>query len=181
MDKRKEANLRVRQAISHSLLELMQERPLSSISVSEVIRKAGVARASFYRNYTSKEDVLVGYVRYVLEDFREKADYDLSDYLSMRHIRRIFEYLSRYRSCFLNLHDSGHAPMVLDEFNSFHASIAGDMPANSDARYRLYFFIGAVYNSAVFWLKEDNPAPLDAVAAALLKAVAPARGPAPEA
>ena len=74
MDKRKTENLRVRKAITDALFELMKNQPLSTVSVSEIIRKAGVARVSFYRNFDSKEDVLVGLVRYVLDDFRENSD-----------------------------------------------------------------------------------------------------------
>ena len=82
MDKRKEANLRVKKALTDSLFQMMENRPLSEITITEIIRDSGVARVSFYRNYNSKEDILITLVRDILEDFRETADYDLSDFYS---------------------------------------------------------------------------------------------------
>lgn len=51
-------NSYVRTQILSTLLAMMEEQELSAISISELVRRAGVGRASFYRNYASKEDVL---------------------------------------------------------------------------------------------------------------------------
>lgn len=59
MDKRREENLRVKENIINTLFCFMQKKSLSDITVTELVKGAGVARASFYRNYDSKEDVLV--------------------------------------------------------------------------------------------------------------------------
>ena len=50
MDKRKEANLRVRRQITDTLFALMQKKSLSEITVSEIVKGAGVARAYIYLN-----------------------------------------------------------------------------------------------------------------------------------
>ena len=43
MDKRKEANLRVKKAITDSLFQMMESRPLSEITITEIIKTSGVA------------------------------------------------------------------------------------------------------------------------------------------
>ena len=43
-------NAYVIQHLTSAMLELLHDRPLSEISISELIEKAGVGRASFYRN-----------------------------------------------------------------------------------------------------------------------------------
>ena len=58
MDKRKEANLRVKKNITEALFALMDKKDFSKITVTDIIEEAKVARASFYRNYESKEDLL---------------------------------------------------------------------------------------------------------------------------
>ena len=40
--------------ITDALLGLLREKPLERISVSELCGRAGVGRASFYRNFISK-------------------------------------------------------------------------------------------------------------------------------
>ena len=98
VDKRREANLRVRRAITDALFELMETRPLGSIAVSEIARRAGVARVSFYRNYATKEAVLAGFIQDVLDEFSAAADYDLADCMTVKHVRRTLEYFRRYRA-----------------------------------------------------------------------------------
>lgn len=51
-------NSYVRTQILTALLAMLETQDLSSVSICELTRRAGVGRASFYRNYTSKEDVL---------------------------------------------------------------------------------------------------------------------------
>ena len=177
MDKRKEANLKVRRAITDALFSLMKESELSRISIAEIIRKASVARVSFYRNYDSKEDVLTGLVRDVLDEFRDTANYPLSEYMSLCHIDRSLQYFDRYRKYVLNLHNSGYSAMLLDELNQFHAMIAGDMMASSDSRYQIYIFIGALYNTAIVWLSEEQPKERNTVARILWEAIAPRKEP----
>lgn len=82
MDKRKEANMRVKSGITVALLNLMHRKNFSDITASELVREAGVARAFFYRNYDSKEDVLLTLIEDVLEQFRGTIDGDGTDYYS---------------------------------------------------------------------------------------------------
>lgn len=92
MDKRKKANKRVKGSIIRALFELMHEKSFSDITISELIRRAGVARVSFYRNYESKEDVLLTLIEDVLEQFRGMVDCNESDFSTYENIRRSFEY-----------------------------------------------------------------------------------------
>ena len=54
----KESNQLTRECLQLSLMHLMRERPYEKITVSEIVRRAGVSRTAFYRNYTDKEDIL---------------------------------------------------------------------------------------------------------------------------
>lgn len=46
------------ESIETALLQLMQEHNLKEISVTQIVKRAGVSRGAFYRNYDTKEDVL---------------------------------------------------------------------------------------------------------------------------
>ncbi len=47
--------------ITDAMFELLKTKELSQITVTELIRKAGVCRASFYRNFYLTEDVIRQY------------------------------------------------------------------------------------------------------------------------
>lgn len=157
MDKRKEENLRVKRDITNTLFALMQRKSLAEITVSELVRGAGVARASFYRNYASKEDVLVTLVRDVLELFRRNIHESPEGLYARENILLSFQFFARYRSYMLDLCRSGFSLLILEELNHFHESIEGTMPSSSMERYSLYMYIGALFNTAVTWLADEHP------------------------
>jgi len=51
----------VRRYLVKALLLLLERRDFEDISIKELLLKAGVSKASFYRNYKTKEDILDDY------------------------------------------------------------------------------------------------------------------------
>lgn len=51
-----------REAIQDALFMLMRKKEYEKITITDIIRKSGVSRSAFYRNYHSKEDILMGTV-----------------------------------------------------------------------------------------------------------------------
>lgn len=156
MDKRREANIRVKKNITNTLFSLMSKKSLDDIHITELVDGAGVARASFYRNYCSKEDILVTLIRDVLEEFREGIVRDQGSFYTYENVLRSFQYFKKYQSYILNLHRSGFSSVLLEELNHFHESIEGSMPSSSIEKYQLYVYIGALFNTAMIWLLEDD-------------------------
>lgn len=165
MDKRREANLRVKQNITRSLFSLMKEKSLADIHITEIVRRAGVARASFYRNYCSKEDVLVTLIRDVLNEFSEEIQIKQDNFYTYENILLSFQYFKKYRSYVLDLYHSGFLSVLVEELNHFHESIGGFMPSTFIERYQLRIYIGALLNTSISWLmKDDKNSPEDMAA-----------------
>ena len=51
-------NTYVKQQITKALLELLKEKSIADISITELTQKAQIGRVSFYRNFQTKEDIL---------------------------------------------------------------------------------------------------------------------------
>lgn len=156
MDKRKEANLRVKSSITMALFSLMHQKSFSDITISEIIRTAGVARVSFYRNYDSKEDVLLTLIEDILEEFRSTIDSNETNYYTYENIRRSFAYFKRYGSYILDLYHFGYGSILLEKLNQFHEEVAGNMPSRSIERYELYMYMGALFNTAIQWIRNGT-------------------------
>lgn len=58
MDKRKAANQRVKDRLLSALIEFSGYNDWSKLTITELIEKSGVARASFYRNFKSVEEII---------------------------------------------------------------------------------------------------------------------------
>ena len=71
-----ERNTYVKARITQAAIELLKEKPLADISISEIIGQAQVSRNSFYRNYSEKEDILRTHIRQLFLTW--KADYEKS-------------------------------------------------------------------------------------------------------
>lgn len=72
MKRKNEAHELVLQCLTEALLKLMEKKPFNEISVSELCEKAGVARASFYRNYDSMQEILTNYLSSVTDEWWEE-------------------------------------------------------------------------------------------------------------
>ncbi|MDG3132035.1 TetR/AcrR family transcriptional regulator [Streptococcus suis] len=68
----KEVNQLTKESIETALLFLLEKKDLKQISISELVRKAGVSRNAFYRNYKSKEDILEAYYERTLISLKKK-------------------------------------------------------------------------------------------------------------
>lgn len=60
--KKSTANELGRECIYIALLQLMEQQPYSEITVTDIARRAGVSRMTYYRNYSSKDDILIQHI-----------------------------------------------------------------------------------------------------------------------
>lgn len=153
MDKRVEANQRVKEKIGKGLIALMKEKNFSEITVTDIITKSGVARASYYRNFYSKEDVLVATTENAKQEYIRRLQESGYDYNSYEGILLAFRYFRAFRRYILYVYNAGLASIYLRLLDEYLENVGGDMPANDVRRYMLYYYSGAVYNVFLKWLE----------------------------
>jgi AcrR family transcriptional regulator len=59
---------RTRGWLLEALLLLLDEKPYEKIGISDITKKAGVARQTFYRNYDTKADIIIQYLDDIFTD-----------------------------------------------------------------------------------------------------------------
>ena len=69
--RKNKTNLFVRDCITKALFQLLKNNEFEDISVSDIIKRAGVSRMGFYRNFSSKENVVE---EYILDIFVETVE-----------------------------------------------------------------------------------------------------------
>ena len=161
-DKRYEANRQVKLKIARALTKLMDTKAFSDISVTDIITTAGVARASYYRNFHSKEEVLIKITDDIMEEYRKRAEKLENDFFSYEAILLIFRYLYK----------AGLAYIYLDLFDQELENHMGDMPYNDIHRYKVYFYSGALYNVFLKWLQngmKEHPSAMASMVTEMLE------------
>lgn len=85
-----------RKMIENALFSLLEEKEYSEITVSEIVKKADVARRTFYRLYDKKESVIMAYFHSLCEEYKSGHErlpgYDLKqvalDYFAFWYTQR---------------------------------------------------------------------------------------------
>lgn len=67
-------NAYVIEHLTNALLELLRHEHMDDISISELCDTAGVGRASFYRNFSEKEDILKLYINRLFSQLTNKQE-----------------------------------------------------------------------------------------------------------
>ena len=130
--------------LTDALLSLPEEKPLEGISVSELCDNTGVGRASFYRNFNSKEDILKAHINKLFHQWKSGWEKDNSLPLSSG-IGMIFEHFEQH-SAFYTLLNKRHLIYLLKDVILDTFELKPDLPkaeayAKAFVAYSLYGWI----------------------------------------
>lgn len=152
MDKRKEANQQVKDRLLDALLQLAGEKDLSQVKVTELVERSGVARASFYRNFGSVEDIVDYGIQRMARLYHEGMP-SCEGARSREAMAYKFRFYRDHAPVVLAFHRAHVSASLLDIITDCEIDACGDMPAASIERYELYYFAGAFYNMLLCWLE----------------------------
>lgn len=148
-----EKNRQVRQKLLFTLLDMMAEQDFDLISVSDLAHRSGVGRASFYRNYTSKEDILQQESARLMRVWGGNLQGDSPEAFSLALIS-LLDFLKENRDFYLALYDAG-MERVLQEavISQFHAP--ADAP--NDIAYRYHSLAFTFFGWIDAWIRRGMP------------------------
>lgn len=151
MNKKQETNAFVKECITEALLQLMKEKTLSEIAITEIVERAGVARVSFYRNFTSKENVIEQHLILLIREwgrnFEEKGDRDL-------FAQTLLEHFYAHKDFYLLLYKQGLSSMI---YENIRGACRLDLAGNNMERYIKSMFAGAVFGWLDEWMRQGMP------------------------
>ncbi len=154
MDKRKIANQRVKDRLFCAIIELAGQKDCSNVTVTELIEKSGVARASFYRNFRSVEEIIDYGIGEMARRYHDGMPSDSDDPHSLEAMLYKFRFYREHADLVLAFHRAKVTTTLLDIITDCEIEACGDMPSSSISRYELYFYAGAFYNMMLSWLED---------------------------
>ncbi|UPK43961.1 MULTISPECIES: TetR/AcrR family transcriptional regulator [Paenibacillus] len=83
-----------REWITIALLELLKTKKISELTISELVKKAGVSRMAFYRNYENLEQVLIEYYEPKFADIFNKIAHKKSNEQKITDLTNFFLVIS---------------------------------------------------------------------------------------
>lgn len=160
-----------RHYIVQALFKLMSEYEYDKISITDIAQKAGVGRATFYRYFKRKEDVIVFYFEHNTKEFiftqrfypRCKEDY-------IREVCNALTLFKRNKEPFKLLRRARLEYIYLDYLNkSFLETFSRDYPDKDS--YTPYIYAGMLFNVSMAWLDNDCMESIDSLAAIIVGAI----------
>ncbi len=140
-----ESNALTREAVQEALFLLMKDHDYEDIRITDIIRRSGISRSAFYRNYKTKDDVLkdtIGDINsLVLKAFSTDVKQNWLYYIrTVRQNHEKLELLIRaHREWFL-----------LDAFNEL-----ADYSDGTD--FVTILPHGYIYNIVIYWVRCGMP------------------------
>ncbi len=135
-------NAYVVEHLTSSMLELLKEKPINEISISELCGMAGVGRTSFYRNYKEKEDIIKAYVEHLFQDWVDRWK-ETPDLPVKEVVRIVFSHFEAYREFYTLLNERGLVYLLKDIIlNLCGFNPEQEMPAAYSSAYVAFFLYG---------------------------------------
>lgn len=158
---------KVRQPVSEEIIrafmKLMAEKPFLDITVTDVVKKAGVARASFYRNFSSTSEILDTVLNKMVSEFKENA----LPVLGSQDERKWRDFLFRYiyfssdRHRRLILSSTANISLLLYRTADVVHELSKSFPSeDTTQKYRISSRMGVINNVILHWIdsgKKESP------------------------
>jgi AcrR family transcriptional regulator len=173
LDKRSK---RTKAWLLETLLELIEIKDYSEISVTELTEKSGIARQTFYRNYASMDDILLSRMDEILDEYVKKVE----KYLATKNdpnwdytVTQFIDTMQRNKALFKALQKASLGLQTLEKLsvvNSlFHMKVQNLQELDQYQQYLVYYLAGGVYNVFNKWFENEMDIPAEILSALLKK------------
>ena len=163
----------VKHYIIQALFKLMNEHVYEKITITDVVNKAGVGRATFYRHFKTKEDVLIYFFNHTTKEFVSEQRYYprcKDDYIDI--VKRVFTLFKQQKEQLKLLHRAHLDYLYLDYLNdNFSKMFAATYP--EDSKFKPLLYAGMLYNVSMAWLDEDCKTSVDDLSNLIIDAIYP--------
>lgn len=149
----------IREYLTEALMQLMEKKDYGDISVGEIAERAGVHRATFYRHFSSKEDVLRCCLSEIIKEAEGDREILQKDFASF--IKPVFQALYDKKKQILSMDSAGLSGLLMDvlrDYFDFDEEKEGGVPEVNNVvteQYRTAYRIGGIYSCLLLWFSHD--------------------------
>lgn len=149
MDGHKRQREQSARMIETALFELMKERDFAEITVTEIVKRADVARRTFYRLYSGKEAVIDSYIdrmcREYCSTYPKLGEYDLSQIAE-----DYFTFWYQYREFLMLMNRSGLCGKLYYRIRCESENVVRNRIGDADIKGRSEVSFFALYSAGGF-------------------------------
>ncbi len=153
MSKKSPSNILAKECIISAILILTKDKPLSSISVTELCEKAGVSRMTFYRNYNSIEEIFLEALYEIFDNYRNDEDISSpeGDFFNKVYLGHFLDYVYDHKELLDGIIRCGYGLIFLEMITDYVKTKWAGIEDESI----LIAFSGALFNICIYWAKSN--------------------------
>lgn len=151
----KEYNTRTRftrMCIGEALFVLLDQKEYGQIRISDIVKRAGVSRMTFYHYYDTKEEAVQDYFHEIVKEYVwevERSKGKLGHFHDRSSIMYALSFFDQYADFILKIVHAGLYSIVIDAMNTY--LIEKIKPIYHIPDYELFFYGGALLNVFIQW------------------------------
>ena len=155
-----------RRCIGEAVIQMLKTQEYAEIKVSDVAKRAGVSRTTFYNYYVDLYDALTDYLQILVAEYLLEGERTgKNNYFQQDHIVFSFEFFDRYSEYFLTLAKRRLHAIMFEGINDF---VLNHIKAeNVSSPYQLYAYAGAILNSFLKWEEDGKRESVEKIAEGL--------------
>ena len=121
---------------------------------------------SYYRNYSSKDEILRDYMYQIIEEYVRELDTAVirSGFQTFDHILHSLKFLRKYKDYVLCLQKANRAEIVLHGLDMYMLTVTETTDKSFLEKSELYYYSGALYNIFMHWIRDGMAEETEAVA-----------------
>lgn len=159
----REAKTISRESLELALLDLLEKKSLTQITISELVTKAGVSRNAFYRNYKSKEDILFPIItKFIRRLFQGIKLFDLHTQANQAWYFLFSEAKKEER--LLKIMFRNHLQQVVIQIVTKRLKAYQRWKATQQSHYTRLFWSNAIVSVLANWIKDGMVIPAEEMA-----------------
>ena len=147
-----EKNRETRRCIGEALLQLMKEKSLEEIRITDIVGMAHVSRMTYYKYYDHKIEVLSDYLDELVLDYERDvaAQADIGGFQEYDHILHSLRFFGEHYEFAEILLNANLYSVFIDAINRYMEKRAEEFRIT---KYELFYYGGALCNVYMKWIE----------------------------
>jgi AcrR family transcriptional regulator len=149
-------NTDVKKYLCTALLLLMEQKNYQDITVTDIAKKAGVSRMTYYRTYSSKEDILIQYFNDVALNFLNHVQNQKNITLYELNVA-FFTFFGEHRNLISLLRKANLIELSFQTFigqlERFYLEVHGNDNIDTSTNYYIHFIAGGLSIALIPWIE----------------------------
>ena len=141
----------LKECIADAIILLIKEKPIEKITVDEIVKKAGVGRATYFRSFHSKNEAITFKFTKMWEQYCELNDVAIRDSFDLNNAQHFFEYNYSIRHILEIVYRAGLQEAIHESF--YRIVLTMEHQSVVPKLYREKFYAHGLYGLLDEWVK----------------------------